>query len=125
MRSALFPLAALALAACATVPVAGPIRSDGHALLGEATRVGSLIVTPLRVVEDSRCPINARCVWAGRLVVETRVAGHGWQDRRNLTLGEPVALHATSLTLTSAEPGKLAGAQAPAMPTTFGFDGGR
>ena len=125
MRSAFPIIAALALGACVTVPAAGPVRADGRALLGQSTRVGALVVTPRTVVEDSRCPINARCVWAGRLVVTALIKGKGWQETRNLTLGEPVALHATTLALTSAEPGKLAGEQAPAQPTTFGFEGGR
>jgi hypothetical protein len=117
--------AALALSACATLPAAAPMRSDGLARIGETTRVGSLAVTPLRVVEDSRCPINARCVWAGRLVLTAKVATSGWQETHNLTLGEPLALHSTTLTLTSAEPGKMAGAQPPSPPLTFGFEGGR
>ena len=118
-------IAALALGACATVPATGPVRDDGRALLGQSTRVGALVVTPQAVVEDSRCPINARCVWAGRLVLTTSIKGSGWQEIRNLTLGEPATLHGTTVTLTSAEPGKLAGEQAPAVPTTFGFEGGR
>lgn len=118
-------LAAIALGACATLGTTAPMRDDGLARIGETTRVGTLAVTPLRVIEDSRCPINARCVWAGRLVLETRVAGRGGEERRTLTLGEPIAVDATSLTLVSAEPGKLAGAPAPATPTIFGFDGGR
>jgi hypothetical protein len=125
MRSTLPLFAALALSACATLPAAAPLRSDGLARIGETTRVGTLAVTPLSVVEDSRCPINARCIWAGRLVLKAKVAASGWQEVRNVTLGEPVPLHATTLTLTSAEPGKLAGAQPPAPPLTFGFEGGR
>ena len=117
--------AALALSACATLPAAAPLRSDGLAHLGEATRVGRLVVTPQKVVEDSRCPINARCIWAGRLILTIAIAGQGWHEVRNLTLGEQAALHGTSLTLTSAEPGKMAGAQPPAEPQLFGFEGGR
>ena len=60
--------AALALCACATAPIAqSPIRSDGLAALGQPTRVGALVVTPQALVEDSRCPINARCIWAGQI----------------------------------------------------------
>ena len=124
MRSISFPFAALALAACATLPAA-PVRSDGLAHLGEATRVGTLVVTPRAVVEDSRCPINARCVWAGRLVLSTLVVGQGWAETRNLTLGERTPLRGTTIALTSAEPGKMAGAEAPASPLLFGFEGGR
>jgi hypothetical protein len=125
MRSIFFPFAALALSACATLPASAPVRSDGFAHLGEATRVGTLVVTPRAVVEDSRCPINARCVWAGRLVLSTLIVGQGWAETRNLTLGERTPLHGTTIALTSAEPGKMAGAAAPATPLLFGFEGGR
>lgn len=30
-------------------------------------------ITPVSVVEDSRCPINARCIQAGQLVVDVRM----------------------------------------------------
>ena len=77
--------------------------------LGQAVTVGSVVVTPIEVVEDSRCPINARCVWAGRLVVKTRIDGAGWRDTADLTLGEPWSTHNVVLALTSGEPGRMAG----------------
>ncbi len=126
MRSILLSLATLALSACAAVPNASPVRSDGLARLGEATRIGALIVTPRAVIEDSRCPINARCVWAGRAIVRTEVAGAGWRETLNLTLGERVTTRGTTLALTSVEPGKMAGAQPSSQqPMLFGFEGGR
>ena len=30
-------------------------------------------VTFLRIVEDSRCPVNVYCVWAGRVTVEVSI----------------------------------------------------
>ena len=65
MRQALALAVALALAACTTTPAA---PSDGipRAGLDERIYVDGPYVTPLEVIEDSRCPINARCVWAGR-----------------------------------------------------------
>ena len=126
MRSILPLFAALSLSACATVPSAAPVRSDGLAHLNQATRVGALVVTPRAVVEDSRCPINARCVWAGRAIIRTDVAGAGWRETLNLTLGERATTHGTTIALTSVEPGKLAGAQpVPPQPLLFGFEGGR
>ncbi len=115
--------AALALSACATTPIAGaPVRSDGLATLGQPTRVGALVVTPQAVVEDSRCPINARCVWAGRLIVKTRIAGAGWRETANLTLGEPYRTHGTGLALVSGEPGKMAGSPPSPPASLFGFE---
>jgi len=125
MRYLTIPLVAL-LAGCATVPNgrivdSGPIRSDGQAMLDQPTRVGNVVVTPKKVVEDSRCPINARCIWAGRVVLTTRIDGAGWRETVNLTLGEPATTHGVGLALTLVEPGKIAGSSAPPAPYTFGF----
>ena len=120
----IFPLAAaLALTACTTAPMAGdPVRGDGLAAFGQSTRVGSLVVTPLSLVEDSRCPINARCVWAGRLVLTTRIDGLGWRETALLELGKPYATHGASLALVSAEPGKMAGSSPSPPASLFGFE---
>lgn len=127
MKTALLaPLLAL-FAGCATIPSGpivhgGPIRTDGLAMIDQPTRVGDIVVTPKRVIEDSRCPINARCVWAGRLILSTRIDGAGWRETANLTLGQTYRTHDRGIRLVSAEPGKLAGAQPPVPATTFGFE---
>lgn len=122
MKQAFIFAAILALAACATTSSGPPIRSDGFATLGQPTRIGGLVVTPQAVVEDSRCPINVRCVWAGRLVLKTRIDGAGWRETVDLTLGQAYATHGSGLALVSAEPGKMAGA-IPAPPVSlFGFE---
>lgn len=100
MRAILF--AAFALAACATTG-GGPgpqtqlpehIRMDLEqreaalhepgvvvAGLNQTADLGNgLRVRPLEVLEDSRCPQNARCVWAGRLRVRVNVEGAGERE---------------------------------------------
>ena len=106
-------LAPFALAACVVVPepYSTPPAPEGAAVaLGQSVRVGEVSVTPISVVEDSRCPINARCVWAGRLVVETRIDGQTvdgpWRDRANIRLGETYGTHGQVIALVSGEPGK-------------------
>ncbi len=116
--------AALALGACATAPLAGSaVRGDGLAALGQPTLAGRLVVTPLEVVEDSRCPVNVRCIWAGRLVIRTRVAGAAWTETRDLVLGETQAVREWRITLVSGRPEPLAGAQG--RPSQFAFEAGR
>jgi predicted transcriptional regulator of viral defense system len=86
-----FVLAVLA-AACATLADRdGPVALDG------TQRVGRYLVTPLAVEEDSRCPENARCVWAGRVVVRAAVEDGFSSTVRHFTLGrtepgDPVVL---------------------------------
>ena len=57
------------------------------AINGTADLGAGLRVRPLEVLEDSRCPQNARCVWAGQLRVRINVEGVG---EREVILGEGV-----------------------------------
>jgi hypothetical protein len=49
--------------------------------IGQTADLGEgLRVRPLEIVEDSRCPQNARCVWAGRLRVRIDIEGVGERE---------------------------------------------
>lgn len=112
-------LPAFALSACVTVPPA--VRADGSSRLGETTRAGPLLVRADRLVEDSRCPINARCIWAGRVVLAASVTEAGRTTARNLVLGEPALFAQGSLVLDSVAPGTLAGQEIRPADYTFHF----
>ena len=47
------------------------------ARLGQEVRLGNLRIRPLAVIEDSRCPLDVTCVWAGRVRVRVAVSGVG------------------------------------------------
>lgn len=137
-----FLISALLLAGCASAPAAEPpaanlpqhIREDlaqRDAALAEpgivAVRVGEnanlgdgLVVRPLEVVEDSRCPQNARCVWAGRLRVRVAVEGVG---EREVILGEEaVQTPRGAFQLVAVSPGPWTDWPEGAMPAyRFGF----
>jgi hypothetical protein len=121
----LLPLTAIALlAACATVPA--PFAAEGTTVeIPNGVHVGKLVAVPQVLLEDSRCPMNARCVWAGRAVLSTRIYGPDFDETVPLVLGEPYALHGTSITLTSVQPEKMAGEEIPAPNYRFGFEGGQ
>ena len=96
------PLAlAAALAACVT---AQPVEAVPSTRLGETVQIGGIGIRPLSVVEDSRCPANADCVWEGRIVVRTEVHGGGATSTHDLILGEQVAVARGRLALVAAEP---------------------
>jgi len=116
-------LSCLVLAACATVP---PAQAGPTAALGETAYTNGLQVRPIGVIEDSRCPTNVQCVWAGRLVVRSEVRGGAWRRALDLELGKPEQVADGALTLVSATPGKIAGAETDprAYRFTFDFQGG-
>lgn len=127
MMSRRFALAAIASAAltCCAATAANP-PAEGPARLGQTVYVDGPQVTPVRVIEDSRCPMNARCVWAGRLVLRVKAQGGAWSREIDLTLGEPVPVADGALTLTSVTPERRT--DQPIAPHdyrfTFTFQGG-
>lgn len=104
------------LAACAVIPAA--TRSDGFAAIGQRTLVGGATVAPVSVIEDSRCPMNARCIWAGRVVVSATVSRGGMVERRQFTLGEPT----DGIVLDSVEPGRMTDRQIKPAEYRLHFD---
>lgn len=127
MKALSILLAPMALAACTVVPPAQsiPPQPQGYAVpLGVAVRVGDLVVSPRKLVEDSRCPMNARCVSAGRVVVTTRITGPGFSDTADLTLGEPYGTHGKMLSLTSVRPDKTTQGEIAPGEYRFSYEGG-
>ena len=109
----LAPLAlAIGAVGCVAIPDA-PIAGQNAAEQGtavairESVWVGKAVATPIEVIEDSRCPIDAVCVQAGRLVVETRIDGPGWRQTLPLTLGMAHEVRGISIMLDQATPGRL------------------
>lgn len=79
MKRHLVLLALLALAGCAAAPAPEiPGCREGPCIqMGQSQTFGIMAVTPLEVLEDSRCPIEAECVWAGRFRIRARLdIGH-------------------------------------------------
>ena len=101
----------LALAAAIT---ALPVGVAAHAIATQA-RLGQWVevapgvsVEPLKVIEDSRCPQDVSCVWAGRLVLSARVRDHGRIQTVKLALGMPQKIGRGRLTLERVTPERTA-----------------
>ena len=100
-----FP-SALLLSACATTAGA-PLPDGSEVALGQKAYVDGPLVQPVEVVEDSRCPTNVRCVWAGRVRVKMLwIRGNGEKQPFEVTLGEPAQLADGHFTLESVRPEK-------------------
>lgn len=102
-------LAPLALAACAEVPP--PVPATVTTRIGAWSRVATLRIRADKVVEDSRCPMNARCVWAGRATVRITLRDGTRPRQVDVSLGESVPVAGGNLALVSVTPERIAGAQ--------------
>lgn len=61
-------------------------------------------ITPLQIIEDSRCPLGVQCVWAGRIVLKVRVAEGNAGKEYNFTEGERVITDFGEITMTKVVP---------------------
>jgi hypothetical protein len=60
----------------ASIPSTGYARSDFSIALrvGEKRSIGGLGIELTRIINDSRCPMGAICVWAGEVEVQVRLS---------------------------------------------------
>ena len=125
MRTALSPALLLALAGCATAPALAP-STDGIARAGlnERIYVDGPYVTPLAVVEDSRCPVGVQCVSAGRTRVMVRIDLGSRSEYRELCSDKPLQVADGTLSLVEVAPAPAARAQPSAYRFGMRFAGG-
>jgi hypothetical protein len=101
-----------------------PFRVAGTvtARLNEEVQIGDVRVKPLAVIEDSRCPVDVTCVWAGRVRLRVRISGAGEQV---MEIGQPVSVAGGAhLTLVAVAPPNWAHPPAgvdPNAPKRFAF----
>ena len=67
--------AATALSACAATGAQTPLRDASDVALGQRAYADGPVIQPVEVIEASRCPMNARCVWAGHAQKRRCIAG--------------------------------------------------
>lgn len=128
MQAALSASILFTLAGCATVPDA-PIVANGPASvagtpvpLRQPVNVGPVVATPMVIREDSRCPVDAQCIHAGTVVVETRIDGAGWRETTDLSLGESYSTHGISFVLSDVLPEREAGKDLAASDYRFVYE---
>ncbi|MBA3678246.1 MAG: hypothetical protein H0W74_12735 [Sphingosinicella sp.] len=105
------PFAALSasalLASCAPVVPPGPVSAAAaEARIGQTVRLDGRTVSPLSIVEDSRCPASVQCIQAGTVRLRVRISEGGNEDIVAIGLAKPVALNRAWLHLVDVCPGR-------------------
>jgi hypothetical protein len=96
MRS-IFLAGAFAASTAACAPAGPPAiaaettASNQTAGIGATARVGGIAITPLAVLEDSRCPRDVTCVWAGRVLIRARIEADGRSSEAEMEQGKPIS----------------------------------
>ncbi len=128
----------LALAACTLIPAPSsapvpvpapspfpPPAQQGPELvwaaLGQQAVVGTVAVTPLELLEDSRCPANVQCVWAGQVRNRAAIGLGSGAANRDLTSGKPEQVAGGALELVEVQPARTSEAAIAHGDYRFGF----
>ena len=117
----LFALPLLALSACAAIPA--PEAAEGAPVpIGQTVRVGEVRITPVQLLEDSRCPRAVNCIQAGTVRVQALVEAPGAASGlRPLTLQRPTVAGDVCLVLAEVTPEAEAGVATPPADYRFTF----
>ncbi len=110
-------LAPVLLSGCLTAMASSD--NTVRARIGQTARLGLISVTPLQVIEDSRCARGTQCVWAGQLRVRARVEQPSGEHMRTLILGRPENISGGALMLQDAFPRPAA--DAPIQTRDYSF----
>lgn len=94
-------------------------RETVTARVGQTVRALDVSITPLEIVEDSRCPQDVQCIWAGTIKVRaTLVSGLGTSPV-TFEIGQSITTEAEFVTLTGVTPAPKAGE--PIDPADYRF----
>ena len=78
-------------------------------MLGQQAVFKDVRIRPLEVVDDSRCPMNARCIWAGTVRVRTEIVSAMGTSTDIIELGKSVTTEAEEVMLFAVTPDTMAG----------------
>lgn len=96
--------------ATSTTPTPEPTpASTDTAALGERIYDNGVYITPLAVLEDSRCPMGVYCIQAGTVRLKAKLELDGHVETTEFVIGSPVAFGNRHIALMSVAPVKKAG----------------
>ncbi len=76
--------------------------------VGETARAGGFSLTLTKITEDSRCPANVNCIWAGRVAAEFAAVSGTQRQTIVLTTDSAVAFGGYDFKIEEVSPAKSA-----------------
>lgn len=84
-----------------------PKKETVEMLLGKKEEVLGVSITPLEILQDSRCPKDVQCIQAGTVQVRTHISnGNSNESELILELGKPISVGGMNIILLNVLPEK-------------------
>ena len=96
--------------------------ATGPVAIRQGQQVGDLVVTPITVTEDSRCPTSVECVWQGSVKVAIRIDGPGWRESAEIALADSLTLRGHTVRLVEVMPVRTTTGAIPLEEYRFRFE---
>ena len=90
--------------------------------LGQKMTGLNVTITPVEVTEDSRCPTDVQCIWAGTVKVRTKVWSGLGTSEMLFELGTSMTTEAEEITLVDVSPAKVSRETIPDSSYRFTFE---
>jgi hypothetical protein len=74
------------------------------ARINEVASSLGIYVTPVEVIEDSRCPANANCIWAGTVKIKAMLESGSGKASQIFELNKPITTETREVTLVHVDP---------------------
>ncbi len=84
-------------------------EEKASAKINQTILVNGIYITPLKVLEDSRCAVDVQCIWAGRVTVNTKLENRATHEVKEIvfTAGPlNTAFSNKNITLVTVQPEK-------------------
>ncbi len=93
----------------AACPVGDPVLATTtiQTSINKTVTIGSVSITPIEVLEDSRCPRDVVCIQAGTVRLRTNINTSNVPVEQNFTLGQSVTIGSYNIELVSVIPGTV------------------
>ncbi len=85
-------------------PTTTHVPTSTKANVGKKILLGGVYITPLKVLEDSRCPSGTECIWAGTVRVKVRLESDATTQEKDFEIGTSVDFINKKVTLQSVTP---------------------
>ena len=90
--------------------------------LGQKVGDSAVSITPMSVLEDSRCPLGVQCIQAGTVRVQAEVTAEGTTTEQMFVLNQAMMIGSRTIALTDVTPARNKGAAPVAADYIFTFE---
>lgn len=102
-------------------PTSEATTSTIRTTMGQKMTGLNVSITPIEITDDSRCPTDVQCIWAGTVHVRAKISTPNGSSEELLEIGHPVTKHGYTIIFSELTPAPKADETIPVSSYRFVF----